>query len=243
MFMRGCVVLLVRACIVLLLLSAPACHSSSTAPTTSSIALAGTSMLTAIGQTSQLTATETLSSGTTQDITSQATWLSSNTTVATVSPAGLVTAQGIGVSSISATFSGVTAMGNVVVALQSALVFTFTPSPVTNIGLSSLCTGGTPFVTWFFNLTIQNASSVPFVVTSWSYNTLASGTTTPSVQNEDPTAFNSIFHASSIPGNGSVQGSNLCTYMAVSPGSGSVTLTFTGASSNGPFTTQALQLN
>jgi len=189
-----------------------------------------------------LTATETLSTGGTQDITSQATWLSSNTAVATVTPGGLVTAQGIGFSSISATFGGVTAMGSLTVALQSNLVFTFSPNPVTNAGLSSSCSGGAPYVTWNFMLTIQNASSIPFVVNSWSYNTLPMGATSPSIQNEDPNAFNQTFHAFSIPGNGSVQG-NLCTYMALSPGTGSVTLTFTGANSNGPFTTPTLPLN
>jgi hypothetical protein len=231
-----------RACVVLLLISGPACGGSTSAPSAASITIAGSSTLTAIGQTSQLTATETLSNGNTQDVTNQATWFSSNTAVATVTPGGLVTAQGIGVASISATYSGVSAMGPVTVALQSALVFTFTPNPVSSLGLSSGCSGGTPFVTWFFNLTIQNVSSVPFVISSWSYNTLPLGASTATVQNEDPNAFNQIFHAVSIPGNGSVQGTNLCTYMAVSPGSGSVTLTFTGASTNGPFTTPALTL-
>jgi hypothetical protein len=61
-----------------------------------------------IGQTSQLTAKAKLSNGTTQDVTAQATWQSSNTTVATVSATGLVTVQAFGSVDISASYHNVT---------------------------------------------------------------------------------------------------------------------------------------
>ena len=60
------------------------------------------------GSTSQLTATATLSDGSTENDTTQATWTSSNTMVATVSGTGLVTAIGTGTADISATYSGQT---------------------------------------------------------------------------------------------------------------------------------------
>jgi Bacterial Ig-like domain (group 2)/Viral BACON domain len=59
------------------------------------------------GQTRQLVATATQSTGATSDVTQTATWLSSAPGVATVSPAGLVTAVGEGQVEISATFQSV----------------------------------------------------------------------------------------------------------------------------------------
>jgi uncharacterized protein YjdB len=52
--------------------------------------------------TQQFAATGTFADGTTQDITSQVTWISSNTSVATVSSSGLVTAVAVGTSTITA---------------------------------------------------------------------------------------------------------------------------------------------
>ena len=59
------------------------------------------------GQTRLLVATATQSTGATSDVTQQATWQSSALGVATVSPAGLVTAVGEGDVEISATFQSV----------------------------------------------------------------------------------------------------------------------------------------
>jgi hypothetical protein len=68
------------------------------------------------GETSQLRAIVQRSDGTTQDISSQATWLSSNTMVATVSGTGLVTAVGLGSADISAAFGGSTGRRTLTVA-------------------------------------------------------------------------------------------------------------------------------
>jgi hypothetical protein len=68
------------------------------------------------GETSQLRAIAQRSDGTTQDISSQATWLSSNTMVATVSGTGLVTAVGLGSADISAAFGGSTGRRTLTVA-------------------------------------------------------------------------------------------------------------------------------
>lgn len=59
------------------------------------------------GQTRQLAATATLSTGSTSDVTQQATWQSSAPGVATVSPTGLVAAVAEGEVEISATFQSV----------------------------------------------------------------------------------------------------------------------------------------
>ena len=56
------------------------------------------------GNTAQFTATATMSDGTTQVVTSLATWGSSNTTIATVSTSGVVTGVADGTLSITATY-------------------------------------------------------------------------------------------------------------------------------------------
>jgi len=58
-------------------------------------------------QTRQFTATGNYSDGTQQYLTQQVTWSSADTTIATVSPIGLVTATGVGTVNITATLSGV----------------------------------------------------------------------------------------------------------------------------------------
>jgi hypothetical protein len=69
-----------------------------------SIAVAGTNAV-EVSATTQLTATATLSDGTTSNITSTATWQSSNPSVATVA-AGRVTAVSAGTATISAASDG-----------------------------------------------------------------------------------------------------------------------------------------
>jgi hypothetical protein len=91
-----------------------ACSNSPTAPTmsnspTASIAsLAVTGAVPAVGQTSQLRAKATLSNGTAQDVTTQAMWVSSNTTIATVTSDGLLKVLQPGsCSQITATYQGI----------------------------------------------------------------------------------------------------------------------------------------
>ena len=70
-------------------------------------------------QSSQLTAMANLSSGSPQDVTSTATWSSSNGSVASVSPAGLLTALGNGNANISASYQGQAGVLGVVVAMKA----------------------------------------------------------------------------------------------------------------------------
>src|SRR5437867_11336768 len=83
------------------------CTSAAASPaTSSSVAVAGTAP--AMGATPQFTATATLMDGTTQDVTSLATWSSSNSSEATVSSSGLVAGVGAGTVTIQATYQSVT---------------------------------------------------------------------------------------------------------------------------------------
>jgi hypothetical protein len=81
---------------------------TSVPPTVSSIAITTTASIATIaaGQTMQLTATAALSNGSTQNVSTQATWQSSNLAVATVSSTGLVTSISSGTANISATYQG-----------------------------------------------------------------------------------------------------------------------------------------
>ena len=63
-----------------------------------------------------------MSDSSTRDVTSQATWKSSNTAVATVSSAGVVTTIAAGVSTISATYLQITGSSNISVALAGGQI-------------------------------------------------------------------------------------------------------------------------
>ena len=90
-----------------LVVFALACGNSSTTPSTvSSVAVTGAAP--AIGGSSQFSAVATMSDGTAQDVTSTATWTSSNTSDATVTSTGVVTAVAPGTVAIQATYQSVT---------------------------------------------------------------------------------------------------------------------------------------
>ena len=78
------------------------------APTLQSIAVTPANTSLPTGETEQFTATGTLSNNTTENLTSQVTWASSDTTWATINTTGLATAVSPGPVTISATFDGIT---------------------------------------------------------------------------------------------------------------------------------------
>jgi hypothetical protein len=89
-------------------LFAIACGDSTTAATSASaLSISGTAP--AVGATSQFKATATMADGSTQDVTSQASWSSSNATVATVSSTGLVTGVASGSVTVAASYLTVSA--------------------------------------------------------------------------------------------------------------------------------------
>ena len=83
-----------------------ACGSSTSPSSLGSIAVTGTAP--AVGAVTQLTATGMLSDGTTEDVTSSATWLSSDPSVVTVSSSGAATGVAPGTASVFATVGSVT---------------------------------------------------------------------------------------------------------------------------------------
>lgn len=88
--------------------TAPTAPTPAATATVSTIAVTGNSALVAIAQTSQMTANATLSTGGTQNVTTQATWDTMNSAIATVSATGLVTARSPGTVDIRATYQSVT---------------------------------------------------------------------------------------------------------------------------------------
>ncbi len=104
--------------------------SISTGPIVTSLSLApATISMSATGSTQQLTLTANMSDGTTQNITSAAgtTYGSSNTAVATVSTAGLVTSTGTGSATITASNGGFSATSSVSVSIAGPGITRISP--------------------------------------------------------------------------------------------------------------------
>ncbi|PYQ72847.1 MAG: hypothetical protein DMG04_16050 [Acidobacteria bacterium] len=94
---------------------AAACSSSPTSSTTTaSVAITGAAPT--VGSTAQFTATATMSNGTTQDVTSSATWQSGDAAIATVSSAGVVTGVAAGSTTVTATYQSVSGSDAIAVA-------------------------------------------------------------------------------------------------------------------------------
>jgi len=95
------------------LAAAVGCGSSTSPTTVSSVTVTGAAP--AIGATSQFTATAAMSDGTTQDVTSQSTWTTSNAGVATVTTAGVVSGIAAGSVTVGATYQSVSGTDAIVV--------------------------------------------------------------------------------------------------------------------------------
>ncbi len=93
-----------------------------------SLALSPTSATTPIGLTQQLVATGTFSDQSSQDLSSEATWTSSDPAVASVSTTGIVTGLQAGSATITATSLGMTATANVTVTAVTLLGVTVKPT-------------------------------------------------------------------------------------------------------------------
>ncbi|MGB9446067.1 MAG: Ig-like domain-containing protein [Candidatus Acidiferrum sp.] len=107
---------------------------SVTAAALESIALSETSTSITVALTSQFTATGTYSDGSTADVTSQVSWNSGTSSVATITAAGLVTAVAPGTSNISATLDGIASPSvqiNVNAAVLQSVVITATQGSTT----------------------------------------------------------------------------------------------------------------
>src|SRR5262249_10843973 len=104
-----------------------------------------------VGGTQQFTATGTYSNGSTQNLTSQVTWASSNTAAATISSTGVATAAAAGSTTISATLGSVSGSTGLTVR-SGPLTITTTALPGARVGVAYsatlTATGGTPPYTW-----------------------------------------------------------------------------------------------
>ena len=120
-------------------------------PTLMSIAVMPANPSIIPGVSQQFTATGTYSDGSTQNLTGQATWTSSNTGVATINAGGQATGVSAGTTTISAALAGVT--GSSTLTVQSALLAigtTFLSNGVVNVAYTATLTasGGTMPYTW-----------------------------------------------------------------------------------------------
>ncbi len=172
------------------------------APTLSSIAVTPANVSIAIAATQQFTATGTYSDGSTANLTTQVTWASSLTAIATINASGLATAVSAGNTTISATLGAVS--GNTTLAVQAPTLTTIavTPAnPSTQVGTSRQFTATgtysdgstanlTTQVTWASSLTAIatiNASGLATAVSAGNTTISAtlgavSGNTTLAVQ-------------------------------------------------------------
>lgn len=97
--------------------ASPTSSQPSPAPTVAALSIEGT--VPALGERSQFSATAILPNGTAQSVTTRATWQSANTSIATVTAAGMVTAVAAGTTEISATYEGVRATRGVTVVARA----------------------------------------------------------------------------------------------------------------------------
>jgi len=150
-------------------------------PAVTSVAITGTLALPAVGQTSQLVATAAFADGTSQVVTNQATWLSSNPTVATVTTSGLVAALTYGTAVVTATYRSVAGIGTVTITLNMTgtwkgtvsdssgsadLTSVLTQAGATISGTSTLVyTSGTQASGSFNGMVSNTGSTVSFIVT------------------------------------------------------------------------------
>ena len=117
--------------------------STTTGPSLTSLQVSPFSPTLNMGQTQQFSATGTFSDGSTQNITNNVTWSSSNSTVAAVSSSGLATASGHGSTNITATSGTVSGSSPLTVegVLSSIQVSPVGNSIVTGTGQQFTATG------------------------------------------------------------------------------------------------------
>lgn len=153
---------------VALTLATGACHDTATSPSTTTVTLytvvvSGSPVL--IGGTSQFTATAKMSDDTTKDVTSEAIWASSDTTVATVSSSGLVEGLLAGQVKITATYQNLTGSYTFTVGHTNATVILIVVSG------SAPSTGGTSQLTATANYSDGSEGDVTSLASWRSSNT------------------------------------------------------------------------
>ena len=97
------------------------------APTMTLMAVTPSNPALLVGASQQFTAIGTYSDGSTQNLTSQATWTSSSTAVAAINTGGLATAASAGATTISAALTGVTGRSTLTVTLNPPTIALTSP--------------------------------------------------------------------------------------------------------------------
>lgn len=127
--LRFAAVAIVLMMIVVMTLTLAACGGSThnpaspTPPSSATVTALSVTSAPPTGTTFQLTATARMSDGTSQDVTASATWESSNTSLATVSTAGVVTVRGDGELDVRATYKGVSGSMHLLVATVNPKIY------------------------------------------------------------------------------------------------------------------------
>ena len=109
--------------------SSPSSPSPTPTATLQYVSVMGNFLIGAVGGSTQLRATANTTAGP-QDVTSQATWTSSNDAIAAVSSGGLVSAKGTGLALITANYQGSSGYGGISVAAAVDVTGTWTGTSV-----------------------------------------------------------------------------------------------------------------
>jgi Big-like domain-containing protein len=117
----------VVATVAMINLAACGSSPSPTAPSAVTVATIGVTSASQATASFQLTATARLSDGSARDVTSTATWTSSNALFATVSPTGIVTVVGSGELDVRAVYQNIT--GTLHLSVNKAFVITLSGAP------------------------------------------------------------------------------------------------------------------
>ncbi|MGI8689019.1 MAG: putative Ig domain-containing protein, partial [Thermomicrobiales bacterium] len=123
--------------------------STTAPPTLKSIALTGPGgtpppTTLKVGQSVAITATGTFSDGSTQNLSTQVQWSSSNATVAKVDTTGTVTGESPGTATISATLNGVSQSFTVTVGAPTPIGITVQPAPASRPSGMGIMPPGSP---------------------------------------------------------------------------------------------------
>ncbi len=155
------------------------------ATTITSLQISPLNSVTQPGKTQQYTATATYGNNTSGDATSQVTWASSATNIATISTGGLATGVSLGTTTISATSGSVIANTTLTISNKTVTSLTVAPATISLISgqtqqLSATATYSdsttsdvTASATW-----TSNATAVATVTTSGLVTAVSTGTAT-----------------------------------------------------------------
>ena len=150
--------------------------STGPAPTLSSISVTPANPSIAVGATQQFTATGTYSDGSTKDLTSQVTWASSATAVATINSSGLASGVSAGSTTITVTSGSVSGTTTLTVNTAALTITTASlPGGTVNTPYSAslAAIGGKPPYTWSIS-----AGTLPSGLSLSSSSGVISGTPT-----------------------------------------------------------------